>query len=635
MNRACRSSWFVVNIFLLAVGVAFSTPVSGQDMKAAVATIGGGLLGDGVQEPKPQSGGSGGATVPKITIPQMDVPGAEGKSSVKKTSTRKDGDIGDPLEDRWRIGFPEWNRIVKGNIFNPYRQNVLKGDYPVIGQHTFLVLNFESETFVMTRRLPVPSDVNSVRPGQSEFFGRGEQFINNQKVILSAELFHGDTAFKPADFRLKFTPVFNINYVLTRENGLINRDVRKGTTRVDTHFGMQEAFFEVRLGDTPRVIPFLRGRGSRGGHSPFFDTTSLRVGIQQFNSDFRGLIFDDFNLGARLFGNFRDNKWNFNAAFFHMLEKDTNSGLNTFDLRDQRVYIANLYRQDFIKPGYTTQISVHYNDDQPSVKYDQNNFLVRPTSVGQVRPHSVKAGYFGWTGNGHFRRININHAFYQVIGRDSFNPIAGRSTRINAQMAALELSMDRDWQRFKVSGFFSSGDGNTRDGTARGFDSILDNQVFAGFENSFWNSQEIRLTRAGVALTTQNSLIPSLRSSKTQGQANFVNPGIIVANIQYEAEVKPKLRLALNLNYLRFHRTEVLKDLVFQRHVGSNIGIDYGAGIMFRPLLSENMIIKAGVNFMHPLDGFKDIFNSNCSGLGCGQGSKLLYSVYSKVIFTF
>ena len=38
-----------------------------------------------------------------------------------------------------------------------------------------------------------------------------------------------------------------------------------------------------------------------------------------------------------------------------MLEKDTNSGLNRFDTRHQNVYIANIFRQDFIRKGYTIQ----------------------------------------------------------------------------------------------------------------------------------------------------------------------------------------------------------------------------------------------------------------------------------------
>jgi len=45
---------------------------------------------------------------------------------------------------------------------------------------------------------------------------------------------------------------------------------------------------------------------------------------------------------------------------------------------------------------------------------------------------------------------------------------AGKRVDINAQMAAVEVSMDRDWLRYKGSFFFASGDDNPRDGTARG-----------------------------------------------------------------------------------------------------------------------------------------------------------------------
>ena len=66
-----------------------------------------------------------------------------------------------------------------------------------------------------------------------------------------------------------------------------------------------------------------------------YDFMSLRVGNQPFNADFRGFLFNDVNLGARLFGNWDNNLYQYNLAAFDMREKDTNSELNTFDNRDQ------------------------------------------------------------------------------------------------------------------------------------------------------------------------------------------------------------------------------------------------------------------------------------------------------------
>ena len=110
----------------------------------------------------------------------------------------------------------------------------------------------------------------------------------------------------------------------------------------------------------------------------------MRAGIQEFNTDFRGFLFVDEQPGVRFFGNLDSNRWQYNLAYFNLLEKNTNSGLNTFAPRHQQVIIANVYRQDFLFQGYTAQFSVHYNDDEASVHYDDNGFLVRPSPIGAV-----------------------------------------------------------------------------------------------------------------------------------------------------------------------------------------------------------------------------------------------------------
>jgi len=217
----------------------------------------------------------------------------------------------------------------------------------------------------------------------------------------------------------------------------------------------------------------------------------------------------------------------------HAGERHLLRARSTFDSRDQQVVIANAYRQDFIWKGYTSQLSFHANFDGASTKYDRNGFLVRPTPFGTFdgdpngpRGHNVQSYYLGWAGDGHIGKLNINHAFYQVLGRDEFNQFAGRKVDINAQMAALELSLDRDWIRFKLSGFYASGDFQpTPDGVARGFDSIQDNPFFIGGPFSWYVREGFNLAGTGVGLKERNSLVPSLCSSKTQGQSNFVNPG--------------------------------------------------------------------------------------------------------------
>ncbi|HEX4898917.1 MAG TPA: carboxypeptidase-like regulatory domain-containing protein [Pyrinomonadaceae bacterium] len=516
------------------------------------------------------------------------------------------------VRDRWRLGFPEYDRygdrggrgrdipFTKGRWWDPYNQSVLKGDYPIHGNNLFMVLSATSTTTVEQRRAPTPSDVSSDEPISGEFFGQPEQLAASQTIQLSFELFHGNTVFKPRDWAIKLSPTFSVpNYLNARENGVVNIDVRRGTNRTDTHISLEEAFGEVKLADLSRNYDFI----------------SLRAGIQPFVSDFRGFIFSDNNLGARLFGSFDNNRYQFNAAYFSMLEKDTNSGLNTFDTRHQNVYIANLFRQDFIRKGYTIQTSFHFNDDRSSIEYDQNGFLVRPALIGDVRPHAVKVGYVGVNGDGHLGRLNLTNSYYFAFGHDDRNPIAGRKVSIRSHMAAVEASLDKDYLRFRGSVFWAQGDANPTDETGSGFDAIFDDPNFVGGQFSFWNRNGIRLTQTGVGLVQPNSILPSLRSSKTQGQANFVNPGIFIYNAGFDVEITQRLKAVVNANYLRFHRTEPLEYILLQNRIRHDIGFDYSLGVAYRPFLINNVTLTFGAATLQTGRGFRDIFTDrsrNC-----------------------
>ena len=577
---------------------------------------------------------------PQLRLPQDKPLGAAGPNRNRKPGP-EDADF-IIIQDRWRAGVPEDPRFRKGSIFDPYHQNVLKGDYPIIGNDIFLDLNFASETFFNVRNLPVPSDISANLPGSFEFFGRGRQDFVNQNFIFSFDMFKGDASFKPVDWRVKVTGIANVNFLRARENGIVNQDPRAGKSRFDGFNSVEEAYVEWRVGDTPRLFPFLRGKKSKGGRSPFFDTTSMRVGIQEFTSDFRGFVFSDSNLGARMFGNFASNRYQYNFVVFNMLDKDTNSQLNQINFaeigfRDQKVYIANLYRQDTFTKGYTLQFSVLYNHDMPSQVQDQNLLRVRPARLGSVIPHRVQAGYVGINGDGHFGRLNLTNSTYYVFGRDTFNGLANGYQRINAYMGAVEASIDFDFFRYRLAGFYASGDRNPTDGTARGFDAIVDHPNFAGGEFSFWNQQEIRLTQTGVHLVGPNSLIPTLRSTKLQGQANFVNPGLGLINAGIDIDVTPKLRAFLNYNYLRFAHTEPLELALFQDNIRHEIGHDLGLGFIYRPLLSENIILTAGASGLRRGRGFTDIYSSNCDGIpqGCGANTPTLFSTFVKVKFRY
>jgi hypothetical protein len=516
-----------------------------------------------------------------------------------------------PVEDRWRLGFPSWDRYDKGHpllddypyqlgrLLDPYNQNVLKGDYPIFGQHTFLDLTARADMFFEPRQIPTQTTPfeSTARSGQFDFFGRTQQFLTTNFFSLSADLFHGDAAFRPVDWRLKLMPVFNVNNFNFSERAQVSPNVLQGAARTRTWWAMQEMYFEGKLADLSNDYDFM----------------SIRAGTQPFISDFRGFLFADQNLGVRLFGNRLSNRDQYNLAYFRQWEKDTNSFLNTFNQRNQDLVFLNYYRQDFLFPGYTTQLSLTYNHDPARFKFDKNRFLVRPDPVGVFQPHTLHVGYFGWGGDGHIGRYNITHQFYWAYGHDSMNPIAGQPVTINAQMAAIEGSYDRDWARFRVSFFWASGDQNAKNNHATGFDTILDQPNFAGGPFSFWNRQQIPLF--GVNLVQRLSLVPDLRSSKVQGQSNFVNPGLVLPNVGFDLDLTPKLKMINNYNLLFFDKTSALQTFVYQEAIDRFIGADLSAGFEYRPLLSENVVMVFGVSTLIPGQGFQDLYNHSFSSV--------------------
>jgi hypothetical protein len=183
-------------------------------------------------------------------------------------------------------------------------------------------------------------------------------------------------------------------------------------------------------------------------------------------------------------------------------------------------------------------------------------------------------------------------------------------------MAALELSYDRDWIRFRSSLFWASGDDDINDGQGQGFDAIFDNPAFAGGEFSYWQRQMIRLF--GVNLVNRQSLLPDLRSSKFQGQPNFVNPGLYLVNVGMDADITPRFKLIGNANLLWFEQTEVLEQFVFQSNIHNFIGADLSLGAEYRPYLNNNVILVGGISGLIPGQGFKDLYNpiaGNVDGL--------------------
>ncbi len=522
-----------------------------------------------------------------------------------------------PVPDRWRImqalGF-------KFPLADPYNQNILKGDLPIgddpafkeafpglaraLSPDWFFSLGVVSDTLLEARRLPTPVGLQATdRPGSVDVFGEGRQSTLAQTLVVSLALIKGNTTFKPPDYELRFVPVFNANRTQVEEVRAVRADPRAGTSRGDNHVGVQELFGDVHLRNV----------------STRYDFDSVRVGIQPFISDFRGFVFQDVPFGVRLFGTRDNNHWQYNLGWFRRLEKDTNSGLNDVNARLRRddVLVANAYRQDFPVPGFTSQATaiLNVNREGGGAYYNNNGFLERPASLGDERARDYTVGYLGWNGDGHFGVWNLQASAYAAIGRDERHPLAGRSQDIRAGFAAAELSRDFSWVRLRLNALAATGDKDPFDDKATGFDAILENPQFAGADTSFWIRQAVPLVGGGgVALSGRNGVLPSLRSSKDQGQSNFVNPGLLLLGIGADADLLPELRVSANLSYLRFQDTTVLGVLRNQAPPDREIGWDLSASLQYRPFMSQNVVLNASAAALLPGKGTRQLFDEDRRG---------------------
>jgi hypothetical protein len=101
-----------------------------------------------------------------------------------------------------------------------------------------------------------------------------------------------------------------------------------------------------------------------------------------------------------------------------------------------------------------------------------------------------------------------------------------------------------------------------------------------------------------------------MRPSKGQGQSNFTNPGLVLAGLGADFEVTPKVRASVNLNQLWFDDTAVLEAARNQGDVGRDIGLDVSLSVFYRPLTSQNVVIRFAASALVPGDGYRDLYGS-------------------------
>ncbi len=533
-----------------------------------------------------------------------------------------------PIPDRWRL--IESLGLVKENLFDPYNQNTYKGDrpinpdkvpwLPIKGDDWFFVANLISDSVYEPRTFPIPVGVQTTEdPDRNDVFGNDFSQVFSQTFIAGFALLKGSTTFKPPTIEYRLTLAYNVNYVDVPERRVLFVEPSRPSHRLDQFLGVQEAFVDYHFSE------FDNDR---------FDFISIRAGIQPFQSDFRGFLFNDQQLGVRLFGSRDNNRFQFNLGAFWRLEKDTNSGLNAIlrSPRDDFVFVANAYRQDFLIPALTSQFTVVYNMNREAddIQIDTNGFPVRPALLGTLRGREYDVVYLGYNMDGRIGRVNLTGSFYWALGEDRNSFFTDRPADINAQFAALEASYDKDWMRFRLSGAYASGDSDPYDDKQGGFDAIFENPVFAGADTSYWIRQTIPFAGGGRAISVngRNGLLNSLRSSKEQGQSNFNNPGLMLLGMGADFDLTPEFRLSANANHLWFENTSNLEVLRNEGSIPQEIGFDLSAAAIWRPKATQNIVLRLSAATLVAGDGFKDLFDN------LGREQKF-YSILANVVLTY
>ncbi|MBA2589441.1 MAG: hypothetical protein H0U98_12545 [Alphaproteobacteria bacterium] len=522
-----------------------------------------------------------------------------------------------PVPDRWRIVDALG---VGGQWWDPYNQNVIKGDRPILGSDDwFLDLTGVSDSVAELRSFPTPVSIQTTqRPGSLDVFGQADSSVYVQTFIAGADIYKGSTAFKPPEIEFRFAVAMNVNYAMVSERRVLSVDPGRPSHRLDGLVGLQEAFLDYHI----------RNVDDR------YDFDSIRVGIQPFTSDFRGFLFQDNQLGVRLFGDRDNNRYQYNLGFFARLEKDTNSGLNdiTQMVRNDYVLVANGYAQDFPVPGFTSELTAVYNMDREAndIHIDFNGFPSRPALLGDIRPRDYDAVYLGYSGDGHWGDINLTVTGYGVVGEDRNNFFTSRPADISGYFLAAEPSMDFDWIRVRASALYASGDDNPYDDHEGGFDAIFENPQFAGSDTSYWIRQSIPFAGGGraVFLNSRNGILNDLRSSKEEGQSNFNNPGTVLLGGGVDFDVLPELRAAVNVNHLWFADTTLVSALRQENTISQDLGWDTSLALTYRPWLTQNIVFRASGAVLSPGPGFGDLFTNSSQD---GQ----YYSMLFNAILTF
>jgi hypothetical protein len=462
------------------------------------------------------------------------------------------------------VPFDRWNVVesagVRGTFLDPYHgNNPVKGDRPIAGDG-YLNLTATSSTLIEARRVPLAG------AGAAG----GEQLFSSQSVALDLIGYRGDTTFRPPDLQLRMTPVFNYSTTSTAGEPAVSAST----------VGAQALFLEAHLRDA----------------SAHYDFDSIRVGVQGMVSDFRGFVLSDQPLGVRLFGTRDNDVYQYSLGWFRTLPKNANRQNEIgHGIAPNDVVMGNLIIQDLAAAGLNSELTVIYDRNRAA-----GTQVLFPTGAGNAPAatfadgvhHDFDVGYLGYSADGHVGSWNLTLSLYEALGREQQTELGVADSRVQASLAAIELSHDFDWVRVRGSGLYASGDPHPFGSASRGFDGISEGALFAGGDSSFFLHQQLNLIPGQLDLKERDSLYPDLRGTRESGEPNYKNPGLRLAGLGADLDLAPRLRLSLDANHIWLDQPQTLEVILGRTDVSRDIGTELALNVVYRPFDSQHVILR-------------------------------------------
>ena len=153
--------------------------------------------------------------------------------------------------------------------------------------------------------------------------------------------------------------------------------------------------------------------------------------------------------------------------------------------------------------------------------------------------------------------------------------------------------------------------------------------------------QGFNLGGTSVNFKQRDSLVIDFRTSKSEGQSNFVNPGAFIVGYGLDADVTPKLKAFMNVNYIWTMETEVTKQVLFTNHAEQRYRTGLQSGISMAAAADRERNPNCGHRVSRPGAGIQGYLSGEyTTGAGVsraagGDVDDFLYSGIFTITLTY